>query len=116
MPTFARVYTGADGQSHLEELRLSAEDVHQIPTEPGENLVFRRRTMPGWHNPPRRQFVITLLGQVEIGFGDGTTKLLGPGDISLMEDHTGRGHTTTVVDGPWLSIQIPVDINAPVRE
>ena len=109
-----RVYTGSDEQSHIEELSLSPEAMHSIAVEPGEEIVFRRQPMPGWHNCPRRQFVITLAGHVELGFGDGTKQRLSPGDISLMEDHTGQGHTTTVVEGPWLSIQIPVGLDAQV--
>ena len=110
-----RVYSGSDGQSHIEELKLTSSEVFNFPTEEGEELVFRREPMPGWHTAPRRQFVVTLAGQVELGFGDGTKQRLGPGDISLMEDHTGQGHTTTVVEGPWLSIQIPVGLDAQVN-
>ena len=109
-----RVYSGSDGQSHIEELNLTTSDVFQFPSAQGEELVFRRDPMPGWHNCPRRQFVITLSGQAELGFGDGSIQLLGPGDISLMEDYTGQGHTTTVVQAPWLSIQISVALNAQV--
>ena len=109
-----RVYSGSDGQSHIEELKLTSADVFNFSTEPGEELVFRRDPMPGWHNCPRRQFVVTLSGQAELGFGDGSTQRLRPGDISLMEDHTGQGHTTTVVEAPWLSIQISVGLDAQV--
>jgi len=73
-----RVYSGSDGQSHIEELNLTTSDVFQFPSAQGEELVFRRDPMPGWHNCPRRQFVITLSGQAELGFGDGSTQLLGP--------------------------------------
>lgn len=49
------------------------------------------------HNAPRRQYVITLTGEVEIGLGDGTTHRFGAGHVTLAEDLTGRGHTTRVV-------------------
>ncbi len=109
-----RVYSGSDGQSHIETLEMDSSEAFGFPAGSGEDLVFRREPMPGWHNCPRRQLVVTLAGLVEIGFGDGTTQRLGPGDISLMEDYTGQGHTTTVVEGPWLSMQIPVDVDAKV--
>jgi quercetin dioxygenase-like cupin family protein len=48
----------------------------------------------GWHNAPRRQFVITLAGRIEIEVGDGTRRSFGPGDLLLAEDLTGRGHVT----------------------
>ena len=53
-----------------------------------------RRTPPGsfsdWHNAPRRQYVITLEGQMEIGLGDGTKRIFNPGDVLLADDRTGR--------------------------
>ena len=62
-----------------------------------------------WHNAPRRQYVITLSGQVEFTIGDGTVKRLGPGDVLLAEDLTGRGHITRVVGSePRISTAIPL--------
>ena len=52
-----------------------------------------------WHPAPRRQYVIILTGQLEIGLGDGTTRRFGPGDARLVEDTTGQGHTTRVGEG-----------------
>jgi uncharacterized cupin superfamily protein len=49
-----------------------------------------------WHPAPRRQFVIILSGQLEIGLGDGSKHIFNPGDARLVEDTTGRGHTTAV--------------------
>ena len=50
-----------------------------------------------WHCAPRRQYSISLSGQVEIEVGDGTKARVGPGDIVLAEDLTGQGHITRVV-------------------
>ncbi len=47
-----------------------------------------------WHQAPRRQYLITLSGQVEIGVGDGSVRRFGPGDVLMVEDLTGRGHAT----------------------
>ena len=109
-----RVYSGSDGQSHIEEFEMSGAGTFGFATIEGEELVFRREPMPGWHNCPRRQFVITVHGEAELGFGDGTTRRIRPGDLCLMEDHTGQGHTTTVAKAPWLSIQVPVSMDAEV--
>jgi quercetin dioxygenase-like cupin family protein len=49
-----------------------------------------------WHNAPRRQYVLTLEGEVEIGLGDGTVRRFGPGHVALAEDPTGQGQTTRV--------------------
>jgi quercetin dioxygenase-like cupin family protein len=50
-----------------------------------------------WHCAPRRQYSITLAGQAEIEVGDGTVVRVGPGDVLLAEDLTGRGHVTRAV-------------------
>jgi quercetin dioxygenase-like cupin family protein len=71
------------------------------------------RSQPGyfvdWHNALRRQLVITLAGEVEIGLGDGTKQRFGPGDVLLAEDLTGHGHTTRVVsDAPRITLTVPL--------
>ena len=94
-----RLYSGNDGESHIEELQLTSHpDLTTLHNAKG--VVFRA-SQPGyfsdWHNAPRRQYVITLAGEAEIGLGDGTIHRLHPGDVNLAEDLTGHGHTTRVV-------------------
>jgi hypothetical protein len=79
----------------------------------GPGVMFRR-VEPGdfqdCHTAPRRQYLITLQGGVEIGIGDGTVKTFGAGDVMLADDLTGRGHTTRVVGiSPRIFATIPVD-------
>jgi quercetin dioxygenase-like cupin family protein len=47
-----------------------------------------------WHVGPARQYVITLSGRAEIEVGDGKKVAIGPGQINLIEDTTGKGHIT----------------------
>ena len=101
-----RVYTGSDGQSHFDELKLPEEDIFQLLLKSGETLNFRREPMEGWHNPPRRQIVILLEGVFEIAISDGTKKTLRPGDIAWIEDMTGPGHTTTPIERPWMIVSV----------
>jgi quercetin dioxygenase-like cupin family protein len=110
MGTF-RLYTGADGQSHIETI-----DLARTP-EWGKGLAasqisFRESPVGqflDWHPAPRRQFVIILSGQLAIGLGDGSTHLFGPGDARLVEDTTGKGHTTRVHGTqPCLTATIPL--------
>jgi quercetin dioxygenase-like cupin family protein len=106
-----RLYTADDGQSHLTELQPPmAPSAEALQAATG--IVFRR-SEPGhfvdWHNASRRQYIITLSGHVEIGLGDGTVRRLGPGDVMLAEDLTGKGHTTrTVGNEPRVSVAIPL--------
>jgi quercetin dioxygenase-like cupin family protein len=110
-----RLYSGSDGQSHLEELPMRYEPDRtgeRTPTQSAKGVNFSR-TAPGhfmdWHNAPRRQYVITLSGSVEIGLGDGSKHVLGPGDGVLAEDLTGKGHTTrSVGNEPRISVTIPL--------
>jgi len=93
------MFTGGDGKATWEavELDLMTEwtdgiDVTQIrygSRPPG--------VMQDWHPAPQRQFVIILSGQLEIGFEDGSKKTFGPGDARLVEDTTGKGHTTVAL-------------------
>jgi quercetin dioxygenase-like cupin family protein len=107
----SRLYTGDDGQTHIE--RMNLETHPELGTlQRAEGIQFRS-TPPGnfidWHPAPRRQFVITLSGQVEIGLGDGSVHRFGPGHVNLAEDLTGKGHTTRVVgDEPRVTATIPL--------
>jgi uncharacterized cupin superfamily protein len=81
--------------------------------QPATGITFRK-SEPGYfidfHPAPRRQYVITLQGEVEIGLGDGSIHRFGPGDVMLADDLTGKGHTTRVVgDVPRVSVAIPLD-------
>ena len=94
-----RLYTGADGQTHIEELDFAAHP--ELTSLMATKGVVFRTSQPGhfsdWHTAPRRQFVITLEGEVEIGLADGSVHRFGPGHVNLAEDLTGKGHTTRVV-------------------
>ena len=108
----ARLYTGDDGQSHIEELDLDSHP--ELATLQSTSGIVFRRVESGyfsdWHCAPRRQFVITLEGEVEIGLGDGTLHRFGAGQAMLAEDLTGQGHTTRAVgEGSRLTATIPLD-------
>jgi len=110
MGTF-RLYTGPDGQSRLEPVDLgrTPEWTKGLATT---QISFREWPIGqylDWHPAPRRQFVIVLSGQLEIGLGDGGKHVFGPGDARLVEDTTGRGHTTRVLgDRPCVTATIPL--------
>ncbi len=107
-----RLYSGDDGESHIEVIDPSS---HPAWTElhNAKGIVFRAFPsgfFSDWHVAPRRQYLITLSGEAEIGLGDGTVHRLGPGDVNLAEDLTGRGHTTRVVgDAPRVVATIHLD-------
>jgi len=106
-----RLYTGDDGQSHLESRDLKSHPELRSLT-PTMGILFTEWPSGhfiDWHPAPRRQYVITLSGQIEIGMGDGTTYRYGPGDARLVEDTSGQGHTTRVVsDEPAIIAIVPL--------
>ena len=105
-----RLYTGDDGQAHFEDLNVPAGDTETIALKAGADMTFRSfpdGSFGDWHTAPRRQYVIVLSGQMEIGIGDGTLRMLGPGDILQVEDLTGQGHTTRSV-GIRVSATVPL--------
>ena len=93
-----RMYTDDDGESHWQAVVLDQAPDWTVHME-ATHIVFRTDPVGSffdWHPAPRRQFVIILSGQLEIGFSDGTTKIFGAGDARLVEDTTGKGHSTAV--------------------
>ena len=106
-----RLYTGGDGKSHIEELDLASHPELSAATQT-QSISFREWA-PGhfidWHPAPRRQYSISPPGIIEIGLEDGGTHLLVPGDARLVEDTTGKGHTTSVPGGePSITAVIPL--------
>jgi hypothetical protein len=109
------LFTGPDGQTHAEEIEAKfagggGNEAYKLLANSGAEL---RRAPPGrvadWHTAPRRQYVITLSGHGELEVAGGQKILLGPGDIDLVEDTTGKGHITkTVGNEDRVTLQIPL--------
>ena len=90
-----RVFSDADGESHIEDLNLAEHpelgallDVSEVRVQEFDGS----RNMD-FHPLPEGRLVIHLSGEVEIGASDGAKRVLRAGDIRLMEDVTGKGHT-----------------------
>ena len=114
----ARLYTGADQQSHFEDIEvpmglfeLGTLRSLKTPVFQVDNFVFRENALDStldFHNPPRRQMVVTLFGAVEISVSDGDSRIFGPGDTLFAEDLTGAGHRARELLGPRRSMIIAV--------
>ncbi len=92
-----RIYTGPDGQSRAEqiEMKLNAGGTAEMINATGVQFSSRSAApVSDWHTGPMRQYVITLSGRAELEVGDGKKVAIGPGQINLIEDTTGKGHTT----------------------
>jgi len=111
-----RVYSGDDGQSHFEDLDIT--DHPDLDSLTKVTSIRFRIGEPGnfsdWHRESRRNYIITLSGEGELGLGDGTSCRFGPGQVMLVEDLTGQGHTTRVTSTePRITIAIPLENQTP---
>jgi hypothetical protein len=112
-----RFFTGPDGLTHAEEIDVKfdmeggGQGFYKLLSNKGAVL---RRAPPGrvndYHTASRRQYIVTLSGHAELVLSGGQTLKVGPGDIELAEDTTGKGHITrTVGNEDRISIAIPLD-------
>jgi hypothetical protein len=109
-----RFFTGPDGLTHAEEIEAFGPSTADLYKFLGNSGAVLRRSPPGrvndWHTASRRQYIITLSGHAELVLSGGETLKVGPGDIELAEDTTGKGHITrTVGTEDRISIAIPLD-------
>ena len=103
--TVTRLYTGADGQSHAEDvevawrpatLRPELSDSESVKATGAQFLRWPRGFVWAGHPASKRQYVIIVSGRGEVDVVGGTSVQLAPGRILLAEDTTGKGHTTRV--------------------
>ena len=119
---YVRLYTGPDGESHFEDVEVALTPMEFAP--PAPPLAVSEWTpadrvgflggQRGWrgepHPTPRRQFLVWLSGHTSAQASDGELRVLHPGDVALVEDTTGKGHTSwTEGDDPvmCLVVQLP---------
>jgi quercetin dioxygenase-like cupin family protein len=95
-----RLYTGADGNSHVV-----AGSVNGGPFVDVESIHFKEtpaHSSLDWHDAPTYQYVITLAGVLEFTTIGGETFTVHPGEVLVAEDSTGSGHKWRLInDEPW---------------
>ena len=111
------IYVDAQGETHFRDIEV--EWVEERPGGklskrlPATGIIFRET--PGtydyaWHPAPRRQYIINLDGAVEITASDGEKRVIGPGEVFLVEDTHGKGHFSKAVAGKMRrSIFVPIE-------
>ena len=106
-----RVYTGADGESHFED--VTPDQFAEIVNRLGDGgIILNQRPSPSlhdYHNAPRRQYVVMMSGVSEYEAADGTKRRLVPGDVLIAEDLTGRGHIARNIGDEFrVSLAVPL--------
>ena len=95
-----RLYTGTDGNSHVESGSVNGAKL--VGAKSVEFKETAAHSTFDWHNDPTPQYVITLSGVLEFATVGGETFTLRPGDVLVAEDHTGSGHKWRLInDEPW---------------
>jgi hypothetical protein len=106
---YVRVYADQNGDSHFEDVEVAmsltdfappAPPLDVSPLMPSTKVGFLSAPA-GWYGPPhpapRRQFLFVLTGELEGAVSDGEVRRFAPGSVVLVEDTSGKGHTTRVV-------------------
>jgi hypothetical protein len=110
------LYEDADGISHFRDVEIDWVDERHSSklsaTLPASGIIFRETSGDydlDWHPAPRRQYIINLDAGVQITASDGETRIIGAGEVLLVEDTTGKGHLSKAVDGKmrrWIFVPI----------
>jgi hypothetical protein len=111
------LYEDADGISHFRDREIEwIEQRHSSQLSkrfPATGLIFRKVSPDydlDWHPAPRRQYIVNLDAGVQITASDGEARIIGPGEIVLVEDVSGKGHLSKAVGGKIRHcLFIPVD-------
>ena len=98
------LYADANGESHFRDLEVEwAEETRSGKLSkrlPATGIIFRQ-VPPSydldWHPAPRRQYIINLDAGVQITASDGESRVIGAGEVILVEDTKGRGHLSKAV-------------------
>lgn len=93
------IYSTPDGESHHAIVEIS-NDAGEIPVTAMTARAYARNpaSVPDWHTAPRRQFAINMTGTLEVEISDGSRHRIGQGDLVFLEDITGKGHVTRVLE------------------
>jgi hypothetical protein len=98
---YTRLYTDEFGESNFKDIEINLTDNGIIGYLSAHysvrSLQFRLNDADydwDFHNAPARQFVILLDGEIEITTSRGEKRVFSGGDVLMVEDVHGKGHST----------------------
>ena len=107
---YIRLFSDANGGSHFEDLEIELAPVDFAPPAAPLNIAQFLPTAQsiwvgapaGWrgdkpHPSPRRQIFCMLQGKYEVTASDGTVRYFPAGSVPLLEDTSGKGHSTRIL-------------------
>ena len=107
---YLRIYSDEEGCSHFETKFIDLEAKDYAPPAPplntstlksADKFVFLELPVGwygDWHPTPVPQWLVLMAGMCEIEAGDGERITFKAGDVILLDDLTGKGHQTRVLE------------------
>jgi quercetin dioxygenase-like cupin family protein len=111
------LYADDKGESHFRDIEVTWVEERRgsklSKRLPATGIIFRETKADydlDWHTAPRRQYIINLDAGVKITASDGETRVIGAGEVLLVEDVSGKGHLSKAVEDKMRhSIFVPID-------
>ncbi len=107
---YTRLYADDAGESHFEDVEVEFQEVDYAPPAPPlglSEMMMAAQTgflqvTPGWegevwHPSPVRQFMVGVAGRFAVTASDGSRRELNAGDVLLLEDTHGKGHSSQIL-------------------
>jgi hypothetical protein len=121
--SYVRLFADEQGESHFEEIDVELAPAEFAPPAPPLNIgtLFPAARCGFIHVPvdwagqiphpsPRRQLLCNLRGEYEVTVSDGAVRRFPAGSLLLLEDTTGKGHSTrTTSDDDVLIVAVTLD-------
>ncbi len=111
------LYADTTGETHFRDIEVEwaeERDFSKLSKRlPASGIMFRETSGEydlDWHPAPRRQYIINLDGGVRITASDGESRVIGAGEVLLVEDTAGKGHLSQSVGKQMRrSVFVPVE-------
>ena len=110
------LYEDENGESHFRDIEIDWEEErpHSKYSKrlPATGIIFRETRADydlDWHPAPRRQYIVNLDAGVKLTASDGESRIIGAGEVILVEDISGKGHLSQSLGEIRRSIFIPID-------
>src|SRR5258708_40170864 len=119
MSTYPRLYADDHGESHFADIEIDLTAADYAPPAPPLDLSsftpakqFGFIRAPAgwsseWHPSSARNIFFVLSGEWEVIASDGEARRFAAGSVLLVEDTSGKGHTSRVVgDADSLAVMV----------
>jgi hypothetical protein len=111
------LYEDANGESHWRDIQVEWVEENEAgklsARQAAFGIIFRQTQAEHdrpWHPAPRRQYIINLDAGVQLTASDGEARVIGAGEVVLVEDTSGKGHLSKSVNNQMRhSIFVPLE-------